>query len=388
MNNLKDKLNFKKLNEAIITGNKILKLLYTLLIIILVYALTLIIKEWGILQVFFSILKILFPFFLGYVLAWLLNPVVNKLEKKKIKRTLSVFIVYLTILVVMSLFLWAIIPPLITQITDTSKSLTVLVSGNTDLLSNFVDKMDPEGTFGLAAIEQDLYISLTDYFTKLGTNLPETIITIVASFMKGMGTILIGFVIGFYMLFNFNNVTAHIMNLLPKKHKNSIEELIKRTSSTLNSYIKGILTVSSLLSLLCLIAFSIMGLKSPLLFALLVGVTNVIPYIGPYIGGIPAVFVGFSQDPVIGLLVVVFLVILQTIEGNVLTPMVMSKKLDIHPVTIIIMLLLFGYFFGIIGMIFATPVAAIIKVFYDFFNQKYDFFDHNEKSVIKEKKVS
>ena len=92
MEKLKEKLDFKKLNEAIGTGNKILKLLYTLLIIVVVYSLTMLVKEWGILKIFLSVLSVLSPFFIGYVLAWLLNPVVNKLEDKGLKRTLSVFL--------------------------------------------------------------------------------------------------------------------------------------------------------------------------------------------------------------------------------------------------------------------------------------------------------
>lgn len=375
MDKIKEKIDFKKLNETISTGNKILKLLYTLFIIILVYAITMIVKEWGIPKVLLSILGVLSPFFLGYVLAWLLNPITNKLEDRGLKRTLSVFIVYLGVIIFVILLLWAVIPPLIVQITDTSKNLTALVSTNSDFLSNIVTKLDPSGVFGLENIEEEIYLSLTNWITHIGINLPNTIITMVTSFVTGIGTMIIGFVIGFYMLFNFNNVTMHIMNMIPKKQKKNVETLMERSSNILHEYIKGTMLIATMLFITCLIGFSIMGLKNPLLFALIVGVTNLIPYIGPYIGGVPAAIVGFSQDPIIGLLIIIFLVINQTLEGNFITPMVMSKKLDIHPVTVIIMLLIFGHFFGIIGMILATPIAAIGKVFYDFFNEKYKFFD-------------
>lgn len=375
MDKLKEKLDFRKLNETIITGNKILKLLYTLLIIILVYAVTMIIKEWGILKVLFSILGVLLPFFLGYALAWLLNPITNKLEDRGLKRTPSVFIVYLGVIIVVILLIWLVVPQLISQITETSKNLTLMISNNSNLLSNLITRFDPNGTFGLENIEEEIYLSMTEWVTSIGVNLPNTIVTAVSNFVTGIGTIIIGFVIGFYMLFNFNNVTMHIMNLIPIKQKKNVETLMDRSSDILHEYIKGTLIVSTLIFITSLIGFSIMGLKSPLLFALIVGITNVIPYIGPYIGAVPAAIVGFSQDPILGLLVIIFLAINQTLDGNFITPMVMSKRLDIHPVTVIIMLLIFGHFFGIIGMIFATPVAALIKVFYDFFNEKYNFFD-------------
>lgn len=375
MEKLKEKLDVLKLNEVIGTGNKILKLMYTLFIIVLIYAVTLIIKEWGILTVLLSILSILSPFFIGVVLAWLFNPLVNKLEDKGVKRTVSVALVYISVLIFLGLLIWAMVPPLIEQITDTTKAFTLYVTESSDLLSNIVTKLDPQGTLGLKAVEKNIYESLLAYVTNIGTNLPNTIINIVSSIVSGMGSILIGFVIGFYLLFNFNSVTQHIRNLVPKKNKETVFSLMDKTTDILFEYIKGTMLVSALIFLTCLIGFSIIGLKSPLLFALICGITNLIPYVGPYIGAAPAVIVGFAQDPIIGILILIFCIIAQTLEGNFLTPMVMSKKLDIHPVTVIIMLLIFGHFFGIIGMILATPIAAIFKVFFEFFNQRYDFFD-------------
>lgn len=375
MEKIKEKLDFKKLNETIGTGNKILKLLYTLLIIVVIYSITMLIKEWGVLKILLSILSVLSPFFIGYALAWLLNPLVNKLEDRGFKRTLSVFLVYLMVIIVVILLVWAMVPPLITQITETSRNLTTFITENSNFLSDFVTKIDPNNTLGLKTIEEKIYDSLVNYVTTIGINLPNTIITVVSGFVSGMGTLLIAFVIGFYMLFNFNGVTLHIANIIPAKQRKSALTLMDKSSTILHEYIKGTLLVSALIFFTCLIGFSIIGLKSPLLFALICGVTNLIPYVGPYIGAAPAVLVGFAQDPVVGILVLIFVIIDQTIEGNFLTPMVMSKKLDIHPVTVIIMLLIFGHFFGIIGMILATPIAAIIKVFFEFFNQKYKIFE-------------
>lgn len=378
MEKLKEKLDFKKLNEAIGTGNKILKLLYTLLIIVVVYSLTMLVKEWGILKIFLSVLSVLSPFFIGYVLAWLLNPVVNKLEDRGLKRTLSVFLVYLIVLVVVVLLVWAMVPPLITQISETSKNLSTFITENSNFLSDFVNRIDPHNSLGLKDIENEIYDSLLTYITTIGTNLPNTVISVVSAFVSGMGTLLIAFVIGFYMLFNFNGVTMHIKNLIPTRQKKTALTLMDKSSSILHEYIKGTLLVSALIFFTSLIGFSIIGLKSPLLFALICGITNLIPYVGPYIGAVPAVLVGFAQDPVVGILVLIWVIISQTLEGNFLTPMVMSRKLDIHPVTVIIMLLIFGHFFGIIGMILATPIAAIGKVFFEFFNEKYGIFVKSE----------
>ncbi len=97
-----------------------------------------------------------------------------------------------------------------------------------------------------------------------------------------------------------------------------------------------------------------------------------IPYAGPYIGGIPAVIVGFSQSPTVGILTLITIVIIQFLEGNFIQPLVMSKTTKLHPVTIMIGLLVFGHFWGIIGMFVSTPIIAVLKAIFTYFDDKYD----------------
>ena len=127
------------------------------------------------------------------------------------------------------------------------------------------------------------------------------------------------------------------------------------------------------------IGFSLAGLKAPIVFGLICAITNIIPYIGPYIGGIPAVAVGFTISPLVGFLSLAAVVISQFLESYVLTPIVMSKTMKLHPVTIIIGLLIFGHFFGIIGMLLSTPVISCIKIIFNFFDEKYEIFEKIQK---------
>ena len=118
------------------------------------------------------------------------------------------------------------------------------------------------------------------------------------------------------------------------------------------------------------IGFAIVGLNAAVLFGLLCGITDLIPYIGPYIGGAAAVIVGFTQSPIIGFATLVVAIIVQLVESYVLQPVVMSKAMQLSPITIIVGLLLFGYFFGIVGMIIATPCMSIIKEIIIFISRK------------------
>ena len=106
------------------------------------------------------------------------------------------------------------------------------------------------------------------------------------------------------------------------------------------------------------------------MFALFCAITDVIPYFGPYIGAIPAVIVGFTMSPVVGVFCIVSIVVVQLLENNFYQPLIMGHTMKLHPVTIMIGLLIFQHFFGIIGMIIATPVIASLKVIITFINEK------------------
>lgn len=230
------------------------------------------------------------------------------------------------------------------------------------------------------------FLNYMENFAKdIATNLPTLMINVVQKLVSGVGQFLIAVVIGFYLLFNFNNANAHLMSVLPKKIKGDAEELLSNISKVLYKFVNGTLLVSLILFVVSVIGFEIIGLNAPVLFAFFCAVTNIIPYVGPYIGGIPAVLVAFSQSPLTGILALIFIVAVQGFEGNFLHPIVIGKKMDLHPVTIVISLLIFEYFFGIIGMIVATPIVAVIKIVYVFLDDKFDFFGYSkDKSVKKE----
>ena len=120
------------------------------------------------------------------------------------------------------------------------------------------------------------------------------------------------------------------------------------------------------------IFYGIIGLPSALLFGLICGITNIIPYIGPWIGGAICVIVGLTVSPLTGILAGVVAFAIQQVDGMILQPLIMSKTMKLHPVTIMLGLLIFEHFFGIIGMIIATPVIATIKVILMFIDERVE----------------
>ena len=180
--------------------------------------------------------------------------------------------------------------------------------------------------------------------------------------------------VGFFLLIKFNEAPANLKLIIPTKYKKEVWGLLSRINYILNKFIRGTLYSSLIIFGATFIGLLILKVPAAIILAIFCAVTNVIPYIGPYIGAVPAIIIGFTVSPLTGILVIVILAVIQTIEGNILSPIIMGKTVKLSPVTILIGLLVFGYFLGMLGMIIATPIIAVIKEIILFYNEKYKFF--------------
>ena len=373
------KVNSKKINELVGTGNKILKIMYILFVILLVYVLGLIFKEWHILTFFGKILSIISPLFIGWFIAWLLNPLVEKLTKKGIKRGISVVIAYLLLIAVLYALFAFTIPSLGTQISEMVSSVPAMVEDVKGWIDNVFIKLSNLSLENLDGIKASFLTKIEMFARDVQTNIPEIAMNVVSSLASSIGKIALSLILGFYILFDFNKVSEGFINLFPKKSRKEVKYLMEQLDDSLFSFVSGTLWLSLLLFVTSLIGFSIIGLNAPVLVAIVCVITNLIPYIGPYMGAAVAGAIGFTQSPLIGILTLVFIAIVQTIDGNVLQPLVMSKKLNLSPITIILSLMIFEYMFGIFGMVIATPVVALLKIIYVLFDEKYNFFGYRDR---------
>ena len=369
------KINVRDVNEVVGLSKKILHLVYIMMIIGIIFLGTLIIKEWGILKLIVTLLKVATPFFIGFVLAWLFNPIVVKLENRGWKRGLACITVYLAFIIILFAFFGMLIPTLYNQLNDLVAALPNIFTQVKLWITNFLDKFNSSEMFNVAEIENNIFKTMENLAGGLANDLPSKIVSIASSLVSGIGTIGVSLVVGIYLLFDFNDVTDHLLKYIPKSHKEETKNLVDNIANELRKCVNGTLLVAFMVFVCDSIGFAFAGLKSPILFGLLCGITDLIPYIGPYIGGAAAVIVGFSQNPIIGIITLIVATIVQLIENYVLQPVVMSKTMQLHPVTIIIGLLIFGHFFGIAGMILATPILSLFKVLYRFLASKYDWFN-------------
>lgn len=378
-NDSNKRLNTRKVNELVKTGNKILNILYILFIILLVYVVSLIFKEWKILGFLSKILSIISPIFIGWFFAWLLNPIVKKLTDKGMNRLFATIIAYLAMVLMIGLILAFTIPSLGTQISDIVTAVPSIVSDIKEWINNIFVKISNLSLENLDSVKNTFMGRIETIATDIETSLPEMAMNFVSSLASGLGKILLSLILGFYLLFDFDKVTAGFISLFPEKSRGEISYLLEKLNDSLYSFISGTLWLSLLLFVVSIIGFSIIGLNAPVLIAFICVITNLIPYIGPYMGAAVAGAIGFAESSTIGVLTLLFILVVQTIDGNVLQPLVMSKKMNLSPITIILSLLIFEYLFGIFGMIIATPAVALLKIIFVFIDEKYNLFGFKDK---------
>lgn len=371
--NKTDKIDYEKVNDTVVLLNKILKILFFVLIVSGVFITTFILKQWNIFPFISIILKILTPLFIGFFIAWLFNPIVTKMSKGKMKRGYATLIVYSIFIILLLLALIYCVPTMTSQLNDFVKVFPKLKLTISSIIDNLYDIFSPITNLDIETLKKELLEAVMNIGQDITVNLPSKLITIVSSIISGIGTVIVGLVIGIYMLLDFDNISNHILSLFPGHIQKDLSNLFSMANKTLVNYIQGTLFIAFIVFLVSYIEFLILGVKAPLLFALFCGITNIIPYVGPFIGGVPVALVGFTESYSTGIFVIIAIILVQSLDGYILKPLLLGKGLKLHPVTIILALLVFGHFFGIIGMIFAMPIVATFKLIFSYYNEKYQF---------------
>lgn len=380
----KSNLDTDGLNEIIYLSKNILKLLFIVLIISIVLVAVMLCREIGIFKFIGNVLNVISPLFIGFIVAWLFNPLVNKMTKKGMSRIIASIIVYVIFILFLIIFFRVFIPIIYNELNELISTLPGIISKITNFINEIFMNIDRVDGFDIESFKNGIVDSITQYGNNISSNLPTTIMSVMGSLFSGLGSIFFGLIIGLYMLFDFDNVTILFLKLIPSHHQMEIAGLLDKIGVEVRKTVNGTLLVACMVFVCDTIGFSIIGLKSALLFGLFCGITDLIPYIGPWLGTAVATIVGLTQSPLIGLGVLIIAVIVQMVESYVLQPVVMSKATNLHPVTIICGLLVFGHFFGIIGMILATPIMSIIKVIWHFVADKFELFDKNTKEKVEE----
>ncbi len=367
-------IDVSSLNEILEIGKRLMHIIYVVTIVVLVLLATYVLREWKLFHYLGELLVVISPIFIGIIVAWLFDPVVTWLQEKKVPRIVGCIGIYLLLISFIFIILYSFIPLLGDQIGDFVGTIPDIFSNLKDFADGMFDFFGQSGA-DVKFIEEKLYLWLENFATELTTGLPNMLLNIIKSMLNGGLSVVLGLMIGFYMLFDFNKINDVLVNNMPISWRKNYAELGSRINSSLRNYVQGILLIMFLVFITQTIGLTLAGIKAPLIFALFCALTDVIPYFGPYIGAVPAIIVGFTISPITGILCIVSIVVVQTLENNFYQPLIMGHTMKLHPVTIMVSLLIFQHFFGIIGMVIATPAVACIKVICSFVNEKLHLID-------------
>lgn len=372
MDNKEKKLDFKTLNELIKTGNILLKITLTMAILAIAILIIYLLDKTSVLVILGKIISILSPLFLGLLIAWLVEPAINYFVKNKVGRKLATVVVYLILIFIIILIAALIVPEFIAQVNELITRIpNFLKSINTFINDTFKSTAD----FDLSSVKESLINTINNFVNNFTSENLTGIVEKLSSSIKVVSNFVLGILIAFYLSLDFKNVNKYVSILVPNRFHEDIKKITTPLNEMLRNYVNGTLLSCLFVMILSLIGFLISGVSSPLLFAIFCAITNLIPYFGPYIGGIPVILIGFTMNPYVGLGCLITVVLVQFLEGNILNPLIVGKAVDLHPVILMLSLLVFEYFFGIFGMVIAVPIVATIKIVLLFFENKYHFIN-------------
>ena len=378
----KDKdVDITSLNHILKTSKKLINIGYFMAIICLILLGTYLLKEWNIFKYIGEFIIVISPIFIGFVIAWFFDPFVTWLNKKKIPRLIGCILVYLLLFGILFLIIYLLVPALISQVKDFINEAPNIFNEITNFLIRLIRKFDLNSMINVKVLKKNIMDTITDFGLSIGSDMPKYLFNIGKSLISGGLNVILGLMIGFYLLYDFEKANKALYGIIPISWRDGYKDLTNRINTSLRGYVQGVLIVMLLVFITQSIGLTIAGMKAPILFALFCAVTDIIPYFGPYIGAIPAVIVGFTISPITGICVIISIVVVQLLENNFYQPLIMGHTMKLHPVTIMLGLLIFGHFFNIIGMVIATPCIACIKVISLFILERTGYI-----SIIQEKK--
>lgn len=303
------------------------------------------------------------PILISGFLFYCFKPVVTFLEKRGVSKTWSASIVLLLIVGIVVLAVSSLIPSLIGQIASLIKKMPSFISD--------VENWAAEISKHPMAQNLDIQSYIDSWNLSIGNIVQTTLNGLtsgIGSFVSSVAGVVMLVVtvpfILFYMLKDGHKMIPAMERYLPEKHKDEMIELLHKMSETIAKYISGQMIECLFVGVATSIGYSLLGIDYAILFGVIAGLTNMIPYIGPYIGLAPAVLVTIFSDPWKAAFACLVVLIVQQIDGNIIYPNVIGKSLDIHPLTIIILLLVAGNIAGLLGMILGVPLYAVAKTIF------------------------
>ncbi|HEM4291942.1 TPA: AI-2E family transporter [Streptococcus suis] len=332
---------------------------------------------------------VLLPMILTGLLYYLLNPMVDWMEKHKISRTVGISILFVLISLLIIWGLAVAIPSIQEQVTSFAQNLPSNIQKIEGQVTSLLQDQRFE-QFRPTALEllnkvNDQAVAYAQKFSSSAVNWASNLISTASQII--VAVLIMPFIL-FYLLRDGQYLNKHITQYLPTKWREPIGTVLSDVNGQLSNYVRGQVTVAIIVALMFSVMFSIIGLSYPITLGVMAGFLNLIPYLGSFLAMIPAVILGLIAGPIMLIKVLVVFMIEQTIEGRFVTPLIIGSSLSIHPITILFVLLTAGQMYGVLGVLLGIPIYASIKVLvkaaFEWYKAHSSLYEDEENEVVNE----
>ena len=289
---------------------------------------------------------ILAVIFVALLLAALIDPIADWFSKRKIPRSLAVLLVYLVLFCIVSFVVIMLVPPVIEQV-----SALLINFGYYDQVATYIERFS----------SLNLGESVADNIGQLTTSIQQVFATL-SGFVGGIAALVIVLVLAFYMVVEEQAARNFFKTLSPAQYQPHLAKLFNKMQKKIGLWLRGQIILGLIIGIVAYIGLSILGVQYALVLAIMAGLFEIVPYIGPVAAAIPAVILALLQDPIKGVMVAILYVVIQWLENNILVPKIMQKVTGLNPIVSIVALLVGLKIAGIVGAILAVPVATMVAV--------------------------
>lgn len=303
------------------------------------------------LWLFVHLQDILMSLAIAFILATAIAPLIDYLQKKKIPRSLSISVIYILLITVLALIIRLIVPPFASQITAIYQNRMSYIN---TISGYFGSYSVPIRTNVLSAINK---------FSASFMNMNYSgLVTGAKGIFSGIIDVILVFVLSFYFLLSKKGMEKSITQYVPKQYQKQVTSIYRKISKKMSAWLQGQVFLGLIVFAVNFVGLSVLRVNYALTLAIISGLLEVLPIIGPWISGGLAAIVALTMSPILGLIVVAWYVLVQQLENHIIVPMVMKRSLGLNPVAVILALLIGGKLLGITGIIISVPVAAAIGV--------------------------
>jgi len=316
------------------------------------------------LYVLYLLRGLFISFILAVLIIYLIYPLVFAIEKRGTPRVLAILIAYLALFfVVAGIFMYG-VPRIVNQLHGLEETIPLYTEQFYEMLHFIQVRLNNLGVGESVRQVIDERVSwFEDNMLQLVRGAVATLIGMVGYIFK----IILAPVLAFYFLKDIENIHRKAVLIIPAERREDIVQLFQEINQILTSYTRGYLLVAAIVGGLTTLAMALLGVDFALMLGIFAGLTELIPYFGPVIGAIPAVSLAVLGSKWLALKVVLAFIIIHQLEGSIISPKILGDKVGLHPLVVIVSLLIGGELYGLVGMLLAVPVSAILKVIIKYF---------------------